>query len=69
MKYMKPEDLPAKVVEFLGPLENSLIEERLITPTNNTDNLRKIVIDILFQKIQPHYKQFRINANNGIFNF
>jgi len=66
---MKLEDLPLKIIKFLGPLENSLIEERLIIPTDNTDDLRKIAKDVWLQTIQPYYRKFGIDAVNGIFNF
>jgi len=66
---MKIEDLPPRVLKFLGPLEKVLIKEKRIVPTNDANYLRDIAKDLLFKNIQPYYEQFQLEANNGIFNF
>lgn len=66
---MEIKKLPARVIEFLSPLENLLSEEQLIIPTENTDDLREIAKGLWLQKIKPYYSKFKIDANNGIFNF
>jgi hypothetical protein len=66
---MQLKDLPIKIIGLLGPLEHFLAEERLIIPTDKTDDLRRIAKEILFQKVQPYYRRCGLDANLGIFNF
>ena len=60
--------IPEDVKIFLGSLDDSIIEEPIISSTCTLNDVRDIIKDLLFDKIQPYYSSKNIQATTGIYN-
>lgn len=64
-----PKNLPLPVFNFLGSLEELLIEERRLTYTPEVRDLRKLTTELYLEKIKTYYAKRKIIATTGIYNF
>jgi hypothetical protein len=60
--------LPENVENFLGSLDDAIIENPIIPSTCTLNDVRDVIKDLLFDKIQPYYLSHDIEATTGIYN-